>query len=154
MIEVVYVALGSNLGDRAGYLVRARAGLAALPTTRLRGASAIEETAPLGPVGQGAYLNQMLRIETALAPHALLAAAQRIERDAGRARDAEVRWGPRPLDIAIVLFGPCAMDTPTLRVPHPELAHRDFWQRELAALGVDWRVALGRAVASPIGTAA
>ncbi|GJG88586.1 2-amino-4-hydroxy-6-hydroxymethyldihydropteridine diphosphokinase [Gemmatimonadetes bacterium T265] len=147
MTAVVYVALGSNLGDRGGYLARARAALAALPRTRVAGASTVEETAPLGDVPQGAYLNQMLRLETALEPEALLAAAQAIERDAGRVRTPAARWAPRTLDIDVVLFGTRALATPTLHVPHPELAHRDFWQRELAELGVDWRAALDAAAA-------
>ncbi len=153
-VEVVYVALGSNLGDRAGHLASARAGLAALPGTRLTGASLVEETAPLGPVVQGAYLNQMVAVETTLAPDALLAAAQAIERGAGRRRDPETRWGPRTLDIDVVLFGTRAIATPTLRVPHPELARRDFWQRELAELGVDWRAALDAGARLPAGTPA
>ncbi len=138
----VYVALGSNLGDREAHLAAARAGLAALPSTRVVSASRIEETAPIGPAGQGAYLNQMLHVETALAPTALLAAAQAIEREQGRRRDPAARWGPRTLDIDLVLFGDRPIGSASLQLPHPELAHRDFWQRELAELGVDWQVAL------------
>lgn len=141
--EVAYLALGSNLGDRARYLAEARAALDALPGTRVAAASPVEETAPVGPAGQGAYLNQMLQVETTLAPEALLAAAQAVERAAGRVRG--VRWGPRTLDVDLVLFGTRAVDTPVLVVPHPELANRDFWQRELAQLGVDWRAALDAA---------
>ena len=133
MAEVAYVALGSNLGDRAGYLRLARERIEALPGTRVVGASAVEETAPLGGVPQGAYLNQMLAVETTLAPAALLAALQSIERAAGRARD--VRWGARTLDLDIVLFGERRMADPALTVPHPELPNRDFWQRQLAELG-------------------
>ena len=133
MAEVAYVALGSNLGDRAGYLRLARERIEALPVTRVVGASAVEETAPLGGVPQGAYLNQMLAVETTLAPAALLAALQSIERAAGRARD--VRWGARTLDLDIVLFGERRMADPALTVPHPELPNRDFWQRQLAELG-------------------
>ena len=144
--EVAYVALGSNLGDRARYLADARAALDASPGTRVTAASRVEETAPIGPAGQGAYLNQMLRVETTLAPAALLDAAQAVERAAGRVRD--VRWGPRTLDVDLVLFDGRAVDTPRLRLPHPELTHRDFWQRELAELGVDWRAALRAALSA------
>jgi len=153
-VEVVYAALGSNLGDRARHLAAARAELAGLPGTRLTAASRVEETAPLGPVAQGAYLNQMLRLETTLAPDVLLAAAQRIERGAGRRRDPAARWGPRTLDIDLVLVGTRAIETPRLRVPHPELARRDFWQHELAELGVDWRDALVAAGSLLAGTPA
>ena len=97
-------------------------------------ASPVEETAPLGPVPQGAYLNQMLVVETALEPEALLAALLEVERGEGRVRD--VRWGPRTLDCDIVLWEGRTVGTPALSVPHPELARRDFWLRELAALGI------------------
>lgn len=135
----VYVALGSNLGDRAAHLVFARERLAALPATCIAGASTVEETAPLGLLEQGAYLNQMLALDTALAPEALLDAAQAIEGAAGRDRASGVRWGPRALDVDLVLIEGSCVATPRLTVPHVELANRDFWHRELAELGVDWR---------------
>ncbi|HEY0779273.1 MAG TPA: 2-amino-4-hydroxy-6-hydroxymethyldihydropteridine diphosphokinase [Gemmatirosa sp.] len=142
-LVAAYVALGSNLGDRAAHLAAARAALGALPETRIVAASRVEETAPIGPAGQGAYLNQMLHVETALDAAVLLAAGHAAERAAGRTRDSATRWGPRTLDVDLVLFGERSIDAPSLRVPHPELAHRDFWQRELAELGVDWRAVLG-----------
>jgi 2-amino-4-hydroxy-6-hydroxymethyldihydropteridine diphosphokinase len=91
-----------------------------------------EETAPLGPVAQGPYLNQMIAIETELTPQDLLAGLQEIETAAGRVR-AE-RWGPRTLDLDIVLFERQSVREPGLIVPHPELSNREFWLRELAAL--------------------
>lgn len=130
--ERVFVALGSNLGDRAAHLARARERLAGLPGTRLTAASTVEETAPLGPVRQGPYLNQMVLIETTLEPEDLLEHCRVIERESGRVRHE--RWGPRTLDLDIVRFGDRAVTTPTLVVPHPELPHRDFWARELAEL--------------------
>ena len=133
MVDVAYVALGSNLGDRAAMLALARTRLASLPGTRVLAASAVEETAAIGPVPQGPFLNQMLRLETALPPRALLDALHEIERAAGRTRD--VRWGPRTLDLDIVLYERQATNEPGLRVPHPELRNRDFWLRELAELG-------------------
>ena len=144
MAESVYIALGSNLGDRAANLAFARARIDALPETQVTAESPVEETAPVGPVPQGAYLNQMLRVETALAPEALLAACLRIEADAGRDRAGAARWGPRTLDLDLVLFGDRRVDEPALRLPHPEIARRDFWQRELRALDVDWSDALAR----------
>jgi 2-amino-4-hydroxy-6-hydroxymethyldihydropteridine diphosphokinase len=130
--DVAYVALGSNLGDRAAYLAQAREGLARIPATRLIGESTIEETAPLGPIAQGPYLNQMVALETTLAPVELLAALQDIERKLGRVRDQ--RWGPRTLDLDLVLMERQRSDDPRCRVPHPELVHRPFWLRELAEL--------------------
>jgi 2-amino-4-hydroxy-6-hydroxymethyldihydropteridine diphosphokinase len=133
VIDVAYIALGSNLGDRAAHLAHARARIAALPGTRVLAASRVEATAAIGPVAQGDFLNQMLRVETSLAPRALLDALHAIEREAGRTRD--VRWGPRTLDLDIVLLERQAADEPGLRVPHPELRNRDFWLRELDELG-------------------
>lgn len=131
-----YVALGSNLGDRAAHLAHARARLAALPDTRLVAASQVEETAPLGPVpGGGPYLNQMVLLETTLAPAELLARCLAIEAERGRVRGGGTeRWGPRTLDLDIVRFGARAVREPGLTIPHPELANRDFWLREIAEL--------------------
>ena len=133
MIDVAYIALGSNVGDRHAYLARARAAIGSLSRTLIVGESSIEETAPIGPVAQGPYLNQMVAVETSLSPHELLAELQAIEVREGRVR-AE-RWGPRTLDLDIVRFRDQVVDDSGLRVPHPELPNRDFWQRELAELG-------------------
>jgi 2-amino-4-hydroxy-6-hydroxymethyldihydropteridine diphosphokinase len=132
MRDIAYIALGSNLGDREEYLQRARSALAALPGTRLLRASSVEETAPVGDVPQGPYLNQMVAIETNLAPRKLLERLHEIERSAGRVRG--VRWGPRTLDLDIVMFDGQTVNEPDLLVPHPEIPNRDFWQRELVEL--------------------
>jgi len=132
--ERVYVALGSNVGDRGAHLAHARARLAALPRTRLLKESRVEETAPLGPVPQGAYLNQMVLLETTLEPAALLVHLHAIEAERGRERRPGIRWGPRTLDLDIVRFGDRVMREPDLVIPHPELPNRSFWQRELAEL--------------------
>lgn len=132
--ELADVALGSNLGDRTAYLAAARAAIAALPGTRIIAASRVEETVPIGPGAQGAYLNQMLRLETTLAPLALLDALLDVERAAGRTRTPSERWGPRTLDCDVVRFGARVVRTERLTVPHPELSRRDWWQRELAEL--------------------
>ena len=132
--ERVYVALGSNLGDRAAHLAYARARLATLPGTRVVAASRVEETAPIGPVPQGAFLNQMVLLETTLEPRALLAHLHAIEAERGRERHAGVRWGPRTLDLDIVRWDERRVREPDLTIPHPELPHRDFWLRELAEL--------------------
>lgn len=127
-----YIALGSNVGDRAGYLALARRRLAALPGTRLRRTSEVEETAAIGPQPQDDYLNQMVLLETELGPRRLLGSCLQIEREAGRERS--VRWGPRTLDLDIVLFGDLTIDEPDLVIPHPELPNREFWRREIAEL--------------------
>jgi 2-amino-4-hydroxy-6-hydroxymethyldihydropteridine diphosphokinase len=135
--ERVYVALGSNLGDRAAHLQHARDALASLPRTRLLAASSIEETAPLGGKEQPPYLNQMVLLETGLDPHTLLQACQAIEGAEGRERTE--RWGSRTLDLDIVKFGTRHVRDSDLIIPHPGLSTRDFWRRELAELNSDER---------------
>ena len=132
MRDVAYIALGSNLGDREAHLARARTALAALPSTRLIAESPVEETEPLGGLEQPDYLNQMVAIETTLAPRDLLAHLHEIERQEGRVRDE--RWGSRTLDLDIVCFEKQSVETDELRVPHPGLKDRGFWQRELREL--------------------
>ena len=128
----VYVALGSNMGDRAAHLAYARDRLAGLPDGRVLKHSRIEETAPLGPVPQGPYLNQMVLLETSLEPQELLDHLHAIEAERGRER--RVRWGPRTLDLDIVRYGDRVVQQSELTIPHPGLPHRDFWRRELAEL--------------------
>jgi 2-amino-4-hydroxy-6-hydroxymethyldihydropteridine diphosphokinase len=132
MPEWVFVALGSNQGDRRRMLEQARERLSLLPYTELAAASQVEETAPLGPVPQGPYLNQMVLLATELEPRELLERLLEIERALGRVR--RERWGPRPIDLDIVRFGRRVVAEPDLTIPHPELPRRDFWQREIAEL--------------------
>jgi 2-amino-4-hydroxy-6-hydroxymethyldihydropteridine diphosphokinase len=130
--DVAYVALGSNLGQREVFLAQARRSISELPKTRLIAESVVEETAPIGPVQQGPFLNQMIAIETELSPQELLRELMRIEEEAGRVRDQ--RWGPRTLDLDIVLFENQTVNDPHLAVPHRELSNRPFWLRELTEL--------------------
>jgi len=132
MAERAFVALGSNLGDRAAHLDRARVAISLLPASRLAGTSSVEETAPLGAMAQPPYLNQMIALDTELAPEALLAALHAIERTLGRARGE--RWGARTIDLDLVRHGNRSVRTAALRLPHPGLPTRHFWQRELAEL--------------------
>ncbi len=126
------MALGSNVGDRTAHLAYAVRRLAMLPETRLVAVSRIEQTAPLGPIPQGPYLNQMALLETGLEPAELLGECRAIETERGRER--RIRWGPRTLDLDIVRFGDRVVGTPELTLPHPELPHRAFWLREIAEL--------------------
>jgi 2-amino-4-hydroxy-6-hydroxymethyldihydropteridine diphosphokinase len=130
--ERAYVALGSNLGDRAGHLAAAREALAMLPDTEVVAVSAVEETAPLAGMPQPPYLNQMVLLETRLTPRQLLEACHEIEHARGRVRGE--RWGARTLDVDIVRYGQRHVTEPDLIIPHPELPNRDFWLRELAEL--------------------
>ena len=126
------MALGSNVGDREAHLAHARARLATLPRTRLAATSSVEETAPLGPVPQGPYLNQMVLLETELTPADMLRHLHAIEGERGRVRSR--RWGPRTLDLDIVRFGDRQVHEAGLTIPHPELQQRAFWLREIAEL--------------------
>lgn len=130
--ERVYIALGSNLGDRQRYLANARAALGKIPLTKVLAESGIEETAPIGGPPQGNYLNQMVLLETGLDPLRFLKALQAIENTNGRVRE-EPR-GPRTLDLDIVKFGTRRLRDPDLKIPHPELPKRDWWQREIEQL--------------------
>ena len=132
MRDIGYVALGSNLGDRDALLADARDAMGRLPDTRIVATSDIEETEPFGPVAQPRFLNQMVALETALTPRQLLEQLLQIERSAGRVR--RERWGPRTLDLDIVKYERQACSDEDLTVPHPGLATRDFWQRQLASL--------------------
>lgn len=130
----MFVALGSNLGDRRAHLEEARGALARLPGTSVLAVSTVEETQPLGGRDQPAYLNQMVVLATALEPRTLLEECQRIERAAGRVRRPDDRWASRTLDIDIVRFGNRTVAEPGLTIPHPRLAERSFWLRELEEL--------------------
>ena len=130
--ERVYVALGSNLGDREAYLQQAREALTRVPLTKVIAVSSVQETEPIGGPPQPAYLNQMVLLETTLDPFRFLKALQRIEDAAGRVR-AE-RWGPRTLDLDIVRFGTRRLWEAELTIPHPELPKREFWQQEIEEL--------------------
>jgi 2-amino-4-hydroxy-6-hydroxymethyldihydropteridine diphosphokinase len=130
--DVAYIALGSNLGQREVFLAQARDAIAALPRTRVLAQTGVEETAPIGPVAQRPFLNQMIAIETELSPGELLTELHRVETEAGRVRGT--RWGPRTLDLDIVLFENQSVKQAGLTLPHPELPNREFWLSELAAL--------------------
>ena len=124
--ERAFVALGSNMGDRAAHLAHARARLGALPDTRLVAVSRIEETEPIGPVAQPPYLNQMVLLETTLRPEQLLAHCLAIEAERGRDRRKQERWGPRIVDIDILVFGDRVIREAGLEIPHPRILERAF----------------------------
>src|SRR2546425_1643934 len=123
------------MGDRAAHPAQGGGGLARAPATRLLAASRVEETAPIGPVTQGPYLNQMVLLETGLEPTELLGQLHAIELERGRVR--RERWGPRTLDLDIVRWGGRALPDPALTLPHPQLSNRDFWLREIADLDTE-----------------
>jgi 2-amino-4-hydroxy-6-hydroxymethyldihydropteridine diphosphokinase len=121
----VFIALGSNLGDRAGNLAAARRALGSGVVERLV-ASSIYDTKPWGPIKQGRYLNQVVRGTTDLSPHALLSKLQEIEQAFGRDRAREERYGPRTIDLDILLYDGLEIKEADLTIPHPRMKERAF----------------------------
>lgn len=119
-----FVGLGANLGDPAATLRSAVRALRELPDTSLVALSSLYRSAPLGPAGQPDYLNAVARLDTRLAPHALLQALQDVESRHGRIR--QERWGPRTLDLDLLLYDRDVIVTVDLTLPHPELCRRNF----------------------------
>jgi len=144
-----FVSLGSNVGDREAQLRAAGERLAALPLTTVLAVSAIYETAPLELTAQPLFLNQVACIETALAPFELLHDCQAIEAAAGRTRT--VRFGPRTLDIDILLYEGVESNDPELILPHPRMWHRAFVLVPLAEI---WGQAKGMPEVDVAGLAA
>ena len=120
-----YIALGSNLASPLTQVNAAIAALGAIPDSRIVAVSSFYRTPPLGPQDQPDYLNAAVALETTLAPEALLDHTQRIELERGRVRKAE-RWGPRTLDLDIMLFDDETVATSRLTVPHYDMKNRGF----------------------------
>jgi 2-amino-4-hydroxy-6-hydroxymethyldihydropteridine diphosphokinase len=119
----VLLALGSNLGDREGYLAAARAALKAAGIAVIH-ESRVAETEPVGITDQPRFLNQVLEVRTTLEPRALLERVKQIEQQLGRQH--RERWGPREIDIDILRYDNREVDEPGLRIPHAELRNRPF----------------------------
>ena len=130
---VIYLGLGANLGDRRGALSAALRGIE--PAVRVDAVSSLYETAPVGPQGQPAYYNAVCRGVTDLTPRALLDHVKAVERELGRSEGP--RWGPREIDIDILLFGDEVVEEEELAVPHPELANRAFVLAPLAEIAAE-----------------
>jgi 2-amino-4-hydroxy-6-hydroxymethyldihydropteridine diphosphokinase len=119
-----YVGLGANLGPREVTILRAVDLLAAEEGVEVLELSELRETDPVGVVDQPPFLNGAVALETSLSPRELLEALLRVERELGRVR-AE-RWGPRTIDLDLLVYGDAVVDEPGLRVPHPRLRERRF----------------------------
>lgn len=132
-----YIALGSNLGDRRQTLREAVRAIGALDSTSVGSQSSLIETDPVGPIAQGKYLNGVIRIETALDARSLLKELLRIEASLGRDRAGAERWGPRTVDLDLLLFGESKIDEPGLHVPHPRIADRRFVLAPLCEIAPD-----------------
>ena len=124
-MTVAYIAIGSNLASPLEQVNAAIQALGEIPQSRIVALSSFYRTPPLGPQDQPDYLNAAVALETSLAPEALLDHTQRIELQQGRVRKAE-RWGPRTLDLDIMLFGDAVINTERLTVPHYDMKNRGF----------------------------
>lgn len=144
-MERVYIGLGSNLATPLLQLRSALAALAALPHTRLIAQSSFYASDPLGPADQPRYVNAVAALDSELSPLALLDALQTIELEQGRTRKAE-RWGPRTLDLDILLFGERLLDEPRLTVPHYHMHARAFVLYPLAEIAPALQLPDGRAL--------
>ncbi|MFP2423619.1 2-amino-4-hydroxy-6-hydroxymethyldihydropteridine diphosphokinase [Pseudescherichia vulneris] len=132
----VYIAVGSNLASPLNQVNAALAALGEIPHTTVVAVSSFYRTPPLGPQDQPDYLNAAVALETELAPLALLDNTQRIELQQGRVRKAE-RWGPRTLDLDIMLFGDLTLNSDRLTVPHYDMHNRGFMLWPLAEIAPD-----------------
>jgi len=140
-----FIAMGSNLGDRRRTLLTALGELDAAPGCRVERVSSFIETEPVGPGVQGRYINAAVQVSTRLAARPLLGALMSIERKLGRERVEGERWGPRTVDLDLLLYGDHVIDEPGLTVPHPRMHERVFVLAPLAEIAAGAQVP-GRAV--------
>ncbi|EPY4525004.1 2-amino-4-hydroxy-6-hydroxymethyldihydropteridine diphosphokinase [Klebsiella quasipneumoniae] len=154
-MTLAYIALGSNLASPLAQVQAAIHGLGEIPHSRVVNVSSFYRTPPLGPQDQPDYLNAAVALETTLSPEALLDHTQRIELQQGRVRKAE-RWGPRTLDLDIMLFGDAVINSERLTVPHYDMRNRGFMLWPLFEIAPDLHFPDGmalRAVLDDLGAA-
>ena len=132
LTKEVFIALGSNVGDREQYLCRAIHLLDCESSIKIIKQSTFIETEPVGPIEQRSFLNGVIEIETSLSPRKLLDTCLQIEDQLGRIR--KQRWGPRTIDLDIILFGEQCVKEDHLKIPHPELLNRLFVLEPLAEI--------------------
>lgn len=132
MIDFAYIGIGSNLGDKERYIKRALEALDRSPGLRVKRAASLYRTAPLGYTEQDWFLNTVAEVETFLGPHELLYLLLSIEDDLERTRS--IRWGPRTVDLDLLLYGGEKIDSGDLTVPHPRMGERAFVMVPLAEL--------------------
>lgn len=122
--QIAYIGFGSNIGDRFAHIDQALRLLREADGVSLIQVSSLYETEPVGYEQQDWFLNGVLAIETRLSPDQLLALLKQIETGVGRHQ--RVRWGPREMDLDLLIYDQCCIDTPALTVPHPEMHRRSF----------------------------
>ena len=138
-MAVVYLGLGSNIGDREQHLARACGLLHQHPAVAVQAVSSLYDTAPVGFTAQDAFLNAVVRVHTTLRPESLLAITQAVESRLGR--EPALRWGPRIIDIDILLYDALRVRRPFLDIPHKALSERLFVLVPLSELEPDLRLA-------------
>lgn len=151
-VRWAFLGLGSNIEDRLEYLQSGVDALHAHPRIRVDAVSSVYETEPVGGPEQGPYLNLAVRVATLLSPRGLLAAAQKVEQALGRERNQ--RWGPRTLDIDILLYDQVTRRRRSLEIPHPRLTQRPFALVPLLEVAPGTKLPDGQSVASAIGALA
>ncbi|MGV3081968.1 2-amino-4-hydroxy-6-hydroxymethyldihydropteridine diphosphokinase [Streptococcus dysgalactiae] len=137
-MTIVYLSLGTNMGDREEYLSQAVQSLAKIPKTHLLAQSSIYETAAWGKTDQDDFLNMACQLDTQLTAADFLKETQAIEQSLGRVRHE--KWGPRTIDIDILLFGEEVYDTKELKVPHPYMTERAFVLLPLLELNAELKL--------------
>jgi 2-amino-4-hydroxy-6-hydroxymethyldihydropteridine diphosphokinase len=150
-VTLAFIALGSNQASPLEQVGSALDALAAIPQSRVVATSSFYRTPPLGPQDQPDYLNAAVALETNLSPDVLLDHTQRIELEHGRVRKAE-RWGPRTLDLDIMLFGSEVISTPRLTVPHYDMKNRAFMLVPLLEIAPQCAFPDGQRVANVLET--
>lgn len=148
MVVPAAIALGSNLGDRRAHIEAALAAIGRVPGVKLVARGPVLESEAVGKRGVdpgGAYLNSACIVHTTLDAHQLLGRLHHIERDHGRDRAAAQPWGPRTLDLDLLIYGDETISDPGLEVPHPRMHERRFVLEPLAAVAPGWMIA-GRGV--------
>jgi len=133
-MAIAYIGIGSNLGDREANCIRAVREIASRGITVKR-QSSLYETEPWGVKDQPGFINMVIEIETGLGPERLLELLKRVERDIGR--QDTYRWGPRVIDLDILLYNDLVINTPELQIPHPLMDRRDFVLRPLSEIAPD-----------------
>jgi len=148
-LAAAYLSLGSNMGDREANVRKALDHLATNPRIRVMKVSSLYETAPIGVTDQNDFFNAVALIETDLDPTDLLDAILDIEKIVGRVRN--LRWGPRVIDIDILLYDDVEINTPELTIPHPEMMNRAFVLIPLAEIAPDLELPGGLKPSEAIG---
>ena len=153
MMHTVYIGLGSNQQEPIEQITNALQAIHSLDATRVEHCSSLYHSKPMGPQDQPDYVNAVVNIQTSLPPHSLLKALQTIELEQGRVRK-DHRWGPRTLDLDILLFDQLILNTPDLIIPHYGMKQREFVLYPLAEITEDLILPCGEKLETVLKTVA